>query len=200
MLPFLIDGSTFITRAVPWLLGGTGPTYQAYNVSLAGAGASLGLPSVAMLPVRALVLVIVVGLGWRIARRDGDISLQVIELAGLLVLLTVLDFSYAWPYYTIYLLPLFVAVFRKGSLVRSVPAMIGFFLMCSPDILLMQAPYYDGAGGIASVLFKLSIIRQTVGMLVLLTAMTWRDWRNHGHGTAITTRAERRQHEAATVG
>jgi hypothetical protein len=97
----------------------------------------------------------------------------VVELGGILVLFTLLDFTYAWPYYTLYLLPLFIAVFRRGSSVRNVPAMVGFFLMCSPDILLMQAPYYRHASGLADALFKLSLARQTLGMLVLLGAMAW---------------------------
>jgi arabinofuranan 3-O-arabinosyltransferase len=173
VLPFLKDGESFITAAIPWILGGDWPTYEKYSVSLVGTGAVLGVPGLVVWALRALVLAIVVALVWRRHRHTHDVPLQVVELGGIMVLFTLLDFTYAWPYYTLYLLPLFIAVFRRGSSVRNVPAMVGFFLMCSPDILLMQAPYYRHASGLADALFKLSLARQTLGMLVLLGAMAW---------------------------
>jgi arabinofuranan 3-O-arabinosyltransferase len=200
VLPLLVDGAGFVTQAVPLLVGGDGPTYQGYNVSLAGTAASLHAPSLAVLSMRALVLVAAAVVGWRRARRHDDVPLLVVELSGLLVLLTLLDSSFAWPYYTIYLLPLFVSVFRKGSFVRSVPAMVGFFLMLSPDILLMQAPHYDNAGGIADILFRLSLVRQTVGMLLLLGAIAWHEWRNRSRRTVPVPSIHLGQREAMPLG
>jgi hypothetical protein len=78
--------------------------------------------------------------------------------------------------------------------------MVGFFLMSSPDILLMQAPHYDNAGGIADILFRLSLVRQTAGMLLLLGGIAWHEWRNRSRRTVPVPSIHLGQREAMPLG
>jgi len=123
------DGTTFLTDVLPMLADGNRPVLQQYDKSLRGAAAQLGLPAAVGLVLRAVALALAVWVAWR--RRHG--RLAPLEVMPVLLLGGMLASSFSWANYSLYLVPLLVAVVVPGGLVRTWPAWAGVFAFWTAD-------------------------------------------------------------------
>jgi len=161
--PLIVGGGQFFTHTVPFLLNGNASDLQLINVSLAGVATRLELPAALALPVRLLVLgVASLCLWWR-WRAKGDETGRLVELSGLILLATFLDFSFSWSYYPLYLLPLLVWMLNRRSGLRPWLTWIGMYCIGGPDVWYWSYVIPQG--------FNLGMLRITAGCLLLLAAI-----------------------------
>ncbi len=130
-----VDAIGFFTGSVPFLLQGQASTadVQIYNVALQGAVANLGLPALLGVVLRVLVLAGTAALVWLRWKVGGDEPLRLTELTALIILATLLTFSYSFERYALWLLPLLVSVAHPAAAMRSWIAWLGVYGMGSPD-------------------------------------------------------------------
>lgn len=157
----------FFHETLPFLLKGNADFFRTHNVSLAGAGINLGVPTAAVAGLRLITAGVTLALAtmrWRdgpaVARAD---ILRVVETAAVLLLGTFLCFSIAWPYYGIYLVPLLATIGSERSLLRHPLALMGVFLLGSPDTFAFD--HFHRA------VTRFNEIRPTLGFACLLIGM-----------------------------
>ncbi len=169
-----VDAIGFFTGSVPFLLQGQGPTadIQIYNVSIQGAVANLGLPALLGVVLRVAVLAGTAFLVWRRWKLGGDEALRLTELSGLIVLATLLTFSYSFERYALWLLPLLVSVAHPTAAMRSWIAWLGVYGMGSPDGNLVWSHLGLGARW---------QVRVTGGLLLILVTLAIRTVRLSRH-------------------
>ena len=122
----------FFDHALPFLLKGNDPRLQPHNVSIVGVFHLLGLPRALGELVRYAVGALALALAWVRWRRpepEGGEALRLLETSGLLLLATILCFSFSWTYYGLYVVPLVVTIAHPRSLLRNAVAAAGLFLM-----------------------------------------------------------------------
>jgi arabinofuranan 3-O-arabinosyltransferase len=119
----------FVSDVLPFLARGQGEDLLVYNVSLQGAFRQLGYPDLSALPLRAAVVLLVGIVVARQARapRWWDDGRTLLEVTGLLVMATLLCFSYSFPHYTFYLLPLVLAALTRATLSTAVGLGLAIF-------------------------------------------------------------------------
>ncbi len=162
-LSLATDGGLYLSRVVPSLLAGPTARDQAENVALSGAVVLLGLPAQLGLWLRLCLLVVAASIVWARWRAGGDEPLRFVEIAGLILIATFLSHSFAWMYYAIYLLPLFISVFHPASAMRSAFAVAGMYGVGGPDVRLWLLAGLAGS--------RLVHVRSTLGFLALLLAL-----------------------------
>ncbi len=158
----------FVTDKLSFLLSGNADVLQNGNVSILGTAENVGLPRAAGEVLRLATLVVALWLAWTRWRApadgadgDADRRLRVIETTGLLLLATLLCFSFSWLYYGLYLLPLAVTVARPGALLRHPVALAGLALMIVPFGDRMQE--FEPQG--------FEIVRPALSWLLILAGM-----------------------------
>jgi len=131
-LAVMRDPLTFMTQVAPFILQGQATTLQPYSMSLYYAATALGLSPPVALALRALALVIagvVLVICWRRPVPEG---VRLAEAAGILMLTTLLTFSYSWNHYGLFLVPMLVLVGAPMTVVRGVGAVAALYLIGSP--------------------------------------------------------------------
>jgi arabinofuranan 3-O-arabinosyltransferase len=159
VLPFTADGGQFFSRAVPFLINGNAAEFQRFSISVAGQATIVGLPSIVTILFRAVLVGAGSLLVWIRWNRRGDDRLRLVEVGGLIVLVTILSFSFAWQYHVLFLLPWVLSAWQPASLFRHPLAWVAVYLAAGPDIYLMER-----SGG---VLFHLGVGRITLGLVLL---------------------------------
>jgi arabinofuranan 3-O-arabinosyltransferase len=162
-LSLATDGGLYASQVIPSLLRGPAATGQSENVALAGAVLELGLPAQLGLWLRLGLLSLAAAIAWVRWRSGGDETLRLVEMAGLILITTFLAHSFAWMYYAIYLLPLFVSVLHPASAMRSGLAAAGLYGVGGPDIRLWLLLGLTGS--------RVVHVRSTLGFLLLLVAL-----------------------------
>jgi arabinofuranan 3-O-arabinosyltransferase len=161
-----VNGGEYVTWTVPYLLHGDTQTsdVQIYNISLPGAVANLGLPHVFATIAQFATVVVVGVLIWMRRRIDGVGDLTLTELSGLLVLATLLAFSFSFDRYALWLLPLFVSITHPSSSARAWVTLVAAYCIGAPDGLLWSrfTPLGDRWQ-----------VRLTFGLLFLLGVLAW---------------------------
>lgn len=157
----------FFSDRVSLLLHGAPPVLARSNTTIVGAFENLSMPHAAASALRLATIVVALALAWRrwvLPPQPGEPrSLRLLEVAGVLILAELLCFSFSWPYYGIYLLPLLVTVVHRQALLRHPFALVGIALMCSP-IALSLARFRDGTRTFEQV-------RPTLAWLLILAGM-----------------------------
>lgn len=168
----------FFTEAVPFLLDGNHPHLRPFNVALVGVADTLGLPSALGELVRLAVLggaVLLAVLRWRQTETDAaGARLRLAETAGLVLLATLLCFSFSWEYYGLYLVPLVVSVADPRSLLRNSASFVGLLLMFSPIDLVVER-YAEASK-------RFEQVRPAIAWLLILAGMAWVTWSRRSVG------------------
>jgi arabinofuranan 3-O-arabinosyltransferase len=162
----------FFDHALPFLLKGNDPRLQPHNASIVGVFHILSLPRGAGELVRYGVGALALGLAWVRWRRpvsEGGPALRLLETSGLLLLATILCFSFSWTYYGLYLLPFVATIVTRESLLRNLPAVLGLFLLFTPYDLRVDR--------FANASHRLYQVRPTLAWLLLLAGVAWAMWR-----------------------
>jgi arabinofuranan 3-O-arabinosyltransferase len=174
----------FFDNALPFLLKGNDPRLQPHNASIVGVFEILDLPRAAGELVRYAVAALALSLAWVRWRRpatEGGTALRLLETSGLLLLVTILCFSFSWTYYGIYLLPFVVTIAVAGSLLRNLVSVVGLFLMFTHYDLTIER--YANAS------HRLYQVRPTLAWLLILAGMAiamWRrGWLSRGQTRAV---------------
>ena len=157
----------FFHKTLPFLLKGDPNFFRTHNVSIVGASINLGLPTAVSAVLRLITAAAVLALAlmrWR-ERVDAprEDMLRVVETSSVLLLGTFLCFSIAWPYYGIYLVPLLATIASERSLLRHPVALIGAFLVGSPDMFAFDRFH--------RAVTRFNEIRPTLGFACLLIGM-----------------------------
>lgn len=163
-----VDGGLFFSRTVPFLIGGEGQSGE--NVALAGAVVAIGLPLWSAGLLRVLILVAALAIAWRRWPAIAGTPLELVEMASLIVITTILVASFGWPYYGIYLIPLLVSLVHPASAMRSWLGGLGIYGIGGPDLGLWLRAGHPG--------FVLLHLRFTLGFLLLLLAIGVRSRRS----------------------
>jgi arabinofuranan 3-O-arabinosyltransferase len=173
-LPFLVHGEALVSGVLPYLLHGQADQSSLYNTTLVGLGPVLRLDDVGVgilrLAAAGLALATVVV---RVAGKTDD-QLKLAEVAGLIVLVTLLCSSFGWATYGCLLLPLMASVIRPGALMRSPAAWISVYLFSSP--LSSLTPFGSDDFGQLH-------LRFTAGYLGLLMVMSVRAFVHRDHAS-----------------
>jgi arabinofuranan 3-O-arabinosyltransferase len=158
----------YLTDTVPALAAGPSGG-QSENVALRGAVFLMGMPPELGTGLRLLLLLVAGGVTWRCWRAPNDRAIEMVEVAGLILITTFLGHSFAWPHYAVYLLPLLVSVVHPASPMRTWIAAAGVYAIGAPDLRLWLS-----AGAAGSVLVHL---RFTVGFILLFIVVATALWR-----------------------
>jgi arabinofuranan 3-O-arabinosyltransferase len=139
--PLVLNHSTaeFFTYTIPFLLSGNDPDIASFNVALAAAVPNLNVPSSVVSVLRITILfagIILLWLRWR--QQDEDPALRLIEITGLLLIISFLCSSFTWRSYGIYLIPLIVSTVRHGALMRNPIAWAGIYCVFTLDVWTSQ--------------------------------------------------------------
>lgn len=162
VIPFLARKDVLLTQVLPYLLHGEADVFPQYNASLTGAAAELHMGAILLTGLRiAVVLVGAVAIAARMLTPVEN-RLRLVEVAGIIVLVTLLASSFSWPTYGWLLLPLTASVSQANALIRSVAAWIAIYLFTSPMSSL--TPFGSGDFGVLH-------LRFTAGYLGLLLVM-----------------------------
>jgi arabinofuranan 3-O-arabinosyltransferase len=164
-LPLLRDPTAFLTVAVPYMLHGESQN-ELGNTTIGGAFALLHLPAWAALVGRGGAALAGAFVTWRAWRGDGAEVLRLVNVSSALLLVTFLAFSFSSEYYAIYLLPLLVTVAIPGSPVRHALALVGVFLVDSPDLFLFYR-----LGKAVHVGPAIGTVRSVLGFSLVLAAL-----------------------------
>lgn len=156
-LPAMRGASSFATDVLPFLWHGNYSSNYAINTSLRGAARLLGLPTSFVLVARIAVTGVAAALWWRL-RNVSDPILRIIHETGVILVATFLLFSFSWPYYALFLLPLFVSLGYHPWSIRALPAAVA-----GAALYLVATPAFLG---------RLDSVRITAGYLLLL-AVLW---------------------------
>jgi len=152
----------FLTNVLPYLVHGQAESFRWANVTLVGAGGAIGLGRALTDGARVLVaLAAGAAILWRL-RQEVDERLKIVEVAGLVVLVTLLDASFGWYAYGIWLIPLLVSAVHPSALVRTWTAWLGVYLFASPTS--STTPFVGADPGVKQLDF-------TAGYLVLLLVL-----------------------------
>jgi arabinofuranan 3-O-arabinosyltransferase len=163
ILPFTADGGQFFTQALPLLVRGNAAYFQKWNVSLAGEAAVVGVPQTMALLLRGLFVAAGAVAIWLRWKRKGDETLRLVEVSGLIILITLLGFSFAWQEHIIFLLPLALSAWHPDSLLRHPLAWLGIYLAVGQELYFMER-----AGGLV---FQIAMARITLGLLLVFVVM-----------------------------
>jgi arabinofuranan 3-O-arabinosyltransferase len=156
-VPLMSSASSFLTDVVPFLWKGHRPENYTINTSINGAVRILELPVWLADPIRLATLVVGLGFIW-LRSKEGADEVVTAHLMGLALSITFLAFSFSWPYYSVYLLPLFVSFASPHSTIR------GWRLMLAGVALYMLASQ--------DYLPRLGSVRITCGYVVMLVALS----------------------------
>jgi arabinofuranan 3-O-arabinosyltransferase len=173
------DGGRFLTQSIPYMLGGeTG--IRLVNTSLSGTVTLIGLPALVGTVLRLLAGVATAAAVWVRVRKAGDSALKIVEISGLIVVATLLVFSFSSEYHVLFLLPLAVSAAIPGALMRAPLPWLGIGLAASPHLFVL---YRVGARlGWGPALGTLSA---SIGFIVILgflvTTVLRPDERRVGH-------------------
>jgi arabinofuranan 3-O-arabinosyltransferase len=176
------DAGTFLGDVLPLLADGNRAVLHQYDRSLRGAAEILGVPDGVALAARVAVLAAAVAVAWW--RRRGPLA--VLEVMPVLLLGGLLASSFSWPNYSLYLLPLLVAVVLPGALTRAWPAWAAVFLLWTAD----EWPSLQRGETVDAVV----ALRPTWGWLLLLAACAWAALRT---GTGRQHAGQDREHRTA---
>jgi arabinofuranan 3-O-arabinosyltransferase len=191
VLPFLPRTDVLWTQVLPYMLHGEAQAWPMFNASIVGTAPLLHIGDPMTLAIR-LVVAVVAFLAIAVRRRaDIDQRLKIVEVAGILVLLTLLDSSFSWPTYGWLLLPLVVSVVSAESLLRTAPAWVAIYFFASPTDSL--TPFASGDYGIRHGRFAAGFLGLLLVMCVgaLMPAAAWRTTRAAGAIGALQARAAR---------
>jgi hypothetical protein len=100
---------------------------------------------------------------WLRWKSKGDETLRLVEVSGLIILVTLLGFSFAWQEHIIFLLPLALSAWHPDSLLRHPLAWLGIYLAVGQELYFMER-----AGGLV---FQLAMARITLGLLLVFVVM-----------------------------
>ena len=122
-------------------------------------------------------------------RADIDQRLKIVEVSGILVLLTLLDSSFSWPTYGWLLLPLLVSVVSAESLLRTPPAWVAIYFFASPTDSL--TPFASGDYGIRHGRFAAGFLGLLLVMCfqAVMPAVAWSKARQPDAISALWARA-----------
>lgn len=157
VLPFVTDSAKYVTEVVPFLWKGNYPQNYAINTSIAGAVRILDLSPWFASVMRVVTLVAGSTLIWFRLMAADERTIIAAHLVGLALPITFLVFSFSWPYYALYLLPVFVSFASPHSTLdgsRLMVAGAAAYLIASPDYLA-----------------RFGSVRITCGYFVLLAAL-----------------------------
>lgn len=146
VLPFLPRSDVLLTQVLPYMLHGEADVWPMFNASIVGTAPLLHIGVPVTLAIRGAVAFVAIFAIVLRRRADIDRRLQVVEVAGILVLLTLLDSSFSWPTYGWLLLPLVVSVVSRESLLRTAPAWVAIYFFASPTDSV--TPFASGDYGI----------------------------------------------------
>lgn len=157
VLPFMTDSAKYVTEIVPFLWKGNYPQNYAINTSISGAVRILDLSSWFAWVMRVLTLVAGAALIWFRLMAADDRTIIAAHLVGLALPMTFLVFSFSWPYYALYLLPVFVSFASPHS------TLYGWRLMAAgaAAYLIASQDYFPRFGS----------VRITCGYFALLAAL-----------------------------
>lgn len=167
-----VDGSSFFTRSIPYMLGGESGL-RLVNTSLAGTVTFLGIPAVLAAVARALVVLTatVSIITWI---RESRLDPQVLaEQTAVVVLAAILAFSFSSEYHAIYLLPLVASGVRRASPMRHPILIAGLLLVASPHLLLLYR-----LGRAYSIGPALGTLSATAGFVLMYGFLVY--WQLHG--------------------
>jgi arabinofuranan 3-O-arabinosyltransferase len=157
---FAEAGNEFFTITVPFLLEGNASDLQGFNMSLEGTGNALGVPSLVIGAVRAASVALVGLLLWLRMREREDSFAWLLDATGLVLIATLLAFSFSWSYYALYLVPVLVLIATRASRARRWALWPALFLIASPDVFIWRH-----SSPLAS---DLATVRVTAGLLLLI--------------------------------
>jgi arabinofuranan 3-O-arabinosyltransferase len=189
VLPFLPRTDVLLTQVLPYMLHGEAAAWPMFNASIVGTAPLLHISDPATLAIR-LAVAVVAFLAIAVRRRaDIDHRLKIVEVAGVLVLLTLLDSSFSWPTYGWLLLPLLVSVVSTESLLRTAPAWVAVYFFASPTDSV--TPFASGDYGIRHGRFAAGFVGLLLVMCLraLMPAVAWSKARKKGEFGALWARA-----------
>jgi hypothetical protein len=164
-----------------------------FNASIVGTAPLLRIGAPMTLAIRLIVAVVAFFAIAMRRRADIDQRLKIVEVAGILVLLSLLDSSFSWPTYGWLLLPLLVSVVSAESLLRTAPAWVAIYCFASPTDSL--TPFASGDYGIRHGRFAAGFLGLLMVMCAgaLMPAAAWHATRVGRAIGALQGRAARRQ-------
>jgi arabinofuranan 3-O-arabinosyltransferase len=191
VLPFLPRTDVLFTQVLPYMLHGEAAAWPMFNASIVGTAPLLHIGDPMTLAVRIAVAVVAIFAIAQRRRADIDRRLQIVEVAGILVLLTLLDNSFSWPTYGWLLLPLLVSVVSTESLLRTAPAWVAIYFFASPTDSV--TPFASGDYGIRHDRFAAGFLGLLLVMCfgALKPATAWSKERRKGATGALWGRAAR---------
>ncbi|GAA2720048.1 glycosyltransferase 87 family protein [Cellulomonas aerilata] len=181
------DAGTFVGDVLPLLADGNRAVLHQYDRSLRGAAEILGVPDGVALAARAAVLALAVAVAVVVSRRRRRGPLAALEVMPVLLLGGLLASSFSWPNYSLYLLPLLVAVVLPGALARAWPVWAGVFVLWTAD----EWPSLQRGETVDAVV----ALRPTWGWLLLLAGCAWAALRTAA-GRPRAAGHDREQHTA----
>jgi arabinofuranan 3-O-arabinosyltransferase len=191
VLPFLPRSDVLFTQVLPYMLHGEADAWPMFNASIAGTAPLLHIGGLLTLAIRVAVAVVAIFAVVLRRRADIDRRLQIVEVAGILVLLTLLDSSFSWPTYGWLLLPLVVSVVSTESLLRTAPAWVAIYFFASPTDSV--TPFASGDYGIRHGRFAAGFLGLLIVMWfrALKPATAWSKERRKGAIGAVWASAAR---------
>jgi arabinofuranan 3-O-arabinosyltransferase len=137
------------------------------NVAIGGAVETLGLPVELSLLVRAAIVAACAYLIWMLFRQRGQgPASRLVDIFAVIMVGTVLAYTFSLNYYALYLLPLLVAALLARSAMRWWGLVGGVVLFGSPDVYVWRTLWRED-GRLA---LQLSTMRVTLGLMVVLAA------------------------------
>jgi arabinofuranan 3-O-arabinosyltransferase len=127
----------FIDDGLPNIVNGLQDRFTKFNITVVAfvraAGYPKALGSAGRLGAAVLTVAVAYVLWRRYRERAGDAALEWLDVGSILFAGTLLTSSFAWRYYVIFLIPLFVRAARRASRVFHPVLWFGVFLATVPD-------------------------------------------------------------------
>jgi arabinofuranan 3-O-arabinosyltransferase len=162
-IPLTHDVTGFVHDVVPFLARGNYSSNYLINTSLRGSVRILELPAALGTALRVVALAAgVTGIAIR-RRIGGDERIVLAELSGIALATTFLVFPFSWPYYCLFLMPVFVSFADEDSMIngwRLALAGAALYGVASPD-LHPRLQSVRVTGGLIALLLSLASVRTT---------------------------------------